>query len=144
MLERMWKVIRGKENERAKRELEEVAALSIDSARRRALELLHNPSLYEIRPASSWSDRQSLGLALDQFFTLFASVEDKRGGTRIGHDYVGVSRLRPPSTRVGEDVEMHFELITNPGDDHLYWLSDAVHELDNGYKTIWHLIVSDE
>ena len=143
MLQWFLKILRGKSYERAEREQQLVNALPSDVARQRALSMLRNPALYLSRPALVGTNVRGLGPTLSEFFSLFSSVEDANGGTRIGAAYVGTSSMRPKLIRIGEDVEMHFELVVHPGEDKLYWISDADHKLGSGYSTIYHLIVSD-
>jgi len=143
MLQWFFRIIRGKEYRRAEEQSMHLEQLPIDTARSRALALLQNPGYYRCEAASETNNVKGLGPILSEFFSRYAHVEDANGGTRIGVSYIGPSPLRPNMFRIGEDVEMHFELVVRPGDDRVYWISDAIHSLDKGDATIYHTIVGD-
>jgi hypothetical protein len=81
---------------------------------------------------------ETLGLVLREFFERFDSVEEINGEFAVSRQAVRPSTIRPGFVRIGSDFA-HSELVTKPGDDRVFIVTDTEHALD-GLPTIYHNI----
>jgi hypothetical protein len=112
--------------ERAERLEREVSALSLDEAKRRALELVDGGRYFRAVKRSLTSEEESslrpLPRELALLLRVFATIAMIRGDQRIGRDHLGPSEQREGFLRIGLDMNFA-EVAVRAGDEAIYVLA---------------------
>jgi hypothetical protein len=127
-------------HERAVQDLERVRGLPFDDVKRHALDLISDRRRFRsvVGARSPNPAIETLGPILRDFFERFESVEEINGDFAVSRQAVRPSTLRPGFVSIGSDFA-HAELVTQPGDDRVFIVTDSDHALD-GLPTIYHNI----
>lgn len=112
--------------ERAERIAQEVSAIPLKEARRRALDLLAGGRYFlAVKRALSPDEPASLEFLpteLGQLFRDFESIATAHGDQRIGREYLGPSELRQGFLRIGADMNFS-EVAVRDGGEAIYVLA---------------------
>lgn len=121
-------------------DIQTVRALPFDVVKQHALGLIADPRRFETitENLSHNPAIERLGPLLRDFFSRFESVREINGDFFVSRKAVGNSSLRPGFLKIGSDFESS-ELVTRPGEDEVFIVTDAEHVLD-GLPTIYHNI----
>lgn len=127
-------------HEKAVQDLERVRGLPLDEVKQHALDLISDSRRFRsvIGPHSPNRLIDTLGPVLRDFFERFESVEEINGDFAVSRRAVRPSTIRPGFVSIGSDFA-HSELVTQPGDDRVFIVTDSEHALD-GLPTIYHNI----
>ncbi len=125
---------------KAREDIQMVRALPFDQVKQRAVDLIANPLRFEMirENLSDNPEIERLGPILRDFFSRFESVREINGDFFVSRRAVGYSVLRPGFLKIGSDFASS-ELVTRPGEDEVFIVTDAEHRLD-GLPTIYHNI----
>ncbi len=125
---------------KVREDIRRVRAMPLEEAKRRALAIITNSARFESisENLSNNPAIERLGPNLREFFSQFESVREINGDFIVSRKVVGSSSLRSGFLKIGSDFASS-ELVTRPGSDEVFIVTDAEHVLD-GEPTIYHNI----
>ena len=123
-------------------DIELVNSLPLEEAKQKAIAILSDAKKFRLKQASGHWDHplaKQLGPATTGFFDAYESVEEIGREFSVSRNSVGASSVRNGFLKIGSDFESS-DLLVRPGEDRVFIVTDAEHNLDDGFTTIYHSI----
>jgi hypothetical protein len=136
------------EYRRDARSLEEIAALSIETAAEKAIPLLKEPSLFTTIEREGREVDGQLGTHLRRLLRRYQQIESNSGSRPVlSRDAVGPSAITPGFLRVGSvgvGTDVEGELAIRAGEEAIYELyaGEAPDPVFGTYRSVYHWILA--
>jgi hypothetical protein len=123
-----------------------VGSLSLDSARRKAFEIIDDPAKFRTATASVPlpEDGTSLPQTVRELFARYDSIEAVRGDLKLRRDLIGASDYMQGMTRIGQDIEST-EVVVRVNDPRLYVIDGSETTLaeaaNDSYPSVYHYLL---
>ncbi len=127
------------------KEMAAIHNLTVDEAKRQALEAVSDPSKFVViaNPPKQTESIIALGPRLREFFGRYESVEMRYGDLKLSRPEIGPSRRGKNFVRIGTDTG-EAEVVARPGQDSVLVI-DGVEEPDvapEEYASIYHFLLA--